>query len=65
MNLNGENEPYPVKNAKLLKQYLPQMKKRVYKNMGHPGVLPDVQGIWDYSFMGGCTEIATGQRRSL
>ena len=32
---HGENEPYPVKSARLLKQYLPQMKKRVYKGMGH------------------------------
>ncbi|MCR4838842.1 MAG: alpha/beta hydrolase [Eubacterium sp.] len=36
---HGENEPYPVKSAKLLKQYLPQMKKRVYKNMGHGQIL--------------------------
>ena len=36
---HGENEPYPVKSARLLKQYLPQMKKRVYKNMGHGQML--------------------------
>ncbi|MBR3537769.1 MAG: hypothetical protein IKN79_01690 [Eubacterium sp.] len=36
---HGENEPYPVKSANLLKQYLPQMKKRVYKNMGHGQIL--------------------------
>ena len=31
----GENEPYPKKSAKLLKKYLPQMQKRVFRNMGH------------------------------
>ena len=36
---HGENEPYPVKSARLLKQYLPQMKKRVYKGMGHGQML--------------------------
>ena len=36
---HGENEPYPVKSAKLLKHYLPQMKKRVYKGMGHGQML--------------------------
>lgn len=36
---HGENEPYPVKSAKLLKKYLPQMKKRVYKGMGHGQML--------------------------
>ena len=35
----GENEPYPVKSAKLLKKYLPQMKKRVYKGLGHGQML--------------------------
>ncbi|MBR4780946.1 MAG: alpha/beta hydrolase [Lachnospiraceae bacterium] len=36
---HGENEPYPVKSAKLLKKYLPQMKKRVFKGMGHGQML--------------------------
>ena len=36
---HGENEPYPVKSARLLKRYLPQMKKRVYKGMGHGQML--------------------------
>ena len=31
----GENEPYPAKSAKLIKKYLPQMKRRVFKGMGH------------------------------
>lgn len=36
---HGENEPYPVKSARLLKKYLPQMKKRVFKGMGHGQML--------------------------
>lgn len=36
---HGENEPYPVKSASLLGQYLPQMKKRVYRGMGHGQML--------------------------
>ena len=36
---HGENEPYPVKSAKLLKKYLPQMKKRVFKGRGHGQML--------------------------
>ena len=36
---HGENEPYPVKSAKLLKKYLPQMKKQVFKGMGHGQML--------------------------
>ena len=35
----GENEPYPVKSVRLLRKYLPQMKKRVYKGMGHGQML--------------------------
>ena len=36
---HGENEPYPVKSAKLLKKYLPQMEIRVFKGMGHGQML--------------------------
>lgn len=36
---HGENEPYPVKSARLLKKYLPQMKKKVFKGMGHGQML--------------------------
>ena len=36
---HGSNEPYPVKSARLLKSYLPQLKKRVYKDMGHGQML--------------------------
>lgn len=36
---HGENEPYPVKSASLLGRYLPQMKKRVYRGMGHGQML--------------------------
>ncbi len=35
----GENEPYPKKSAALLKNYLPQMKVRVYRGMGHGQML--------------------------
>ena len=31
----GSNELYPVKSARLLNNYLPQMKRRVFKDMGH------------------------------
>ena len=31
----GQNEPFPKKSAKLLKRYLPQMRMRVFKGMGH------------------------------
>ncbi|MCR5214476.1 MAG: alpha/beta hydrolase [Eubacterium sp.] len=41
---HGENEPYPVKSAKLLKKYLPQMKKSVYKGMGHGQMLHEHVG---------------------
>ena len=43
---HGENEPYPVKSAKLLKQYLPQMKKRVFKGMGHGQLLHEHTGVY-------------------
>ncbi|MCR4787060.1 MAG: alpha/beta hydrolase [Lachnospiraceae bacterium] len=35
----GENEPYPEKSARLLKKYLPQMRVRVFKGMGHGQML--------------------------
>ncbi|MCR5092772.1 MAG: alpha/beta hydrolase [Lachnospiraceae bacterium] len=35
----GENEPYPVRSAKLLKKYLPQMRRRMFKGMGHGQLL--------------------------
>lgn len=43
---HGENEPYPVKSAKLLKQYLPQMKKRVFKGMGHGQMLHEHTDVY-------------------
>ena len=43
---HGENEPYPVKSAKLLKQYLPQMKRRVFKGMGHGQMLHEHTDIY-------------------
>ena len=43
---HGENEPYPVKSAKLLKMYLPQMKKRVFKGMGHGQMLHEHTEIY-------------------
>ncbi|MCR5204559.1 MAG: alpha/beta hydrolase [Lachnospiraceae bacterium] len=43
---HGENEPYPVKSARLLKKYLPQLKKRVYKNMGHGQMLHEHTDIY-------------------
>ena len=43
---HGENEPYPVKSARLLKKYLPQLKKRVYKNMGHGQMLHEHTSIY-------------------
>ncbi len=36
---HGENEPYPVKSAKLLTKYLPKMKTVVYPDMGHGQML--------------------------
>lgn len=33
--LRGSREPYPRKSAAILKNYLPQMKKKVFKDMGH------------------------------
>ena len=36
---HGENESYPVKSAKILKKYLPQMKIKVFKGMGHGQML--------------------------
>ena len=35
----GTNEYFPVKSAKLLRQYLPQLQKRVFKDMGHGQLL--------------------------
>ena len=43
---HGENEPYPVKSARLLRRYLPQMKKRVYKGMGHGQMLHEHPKIY-------------------
>lgn len=42
----GENEPYPAKSAKLLKQYLPQMERRVFKGMGHGQMLHEHTDIY-------------------
>lgn len=36
---HGSNEPYPVKSAALLKQYLPQLEVSVFDNMGHGQLL--------------------------
>ena len=36
---HGSNEPYPVKSVRLLKRYLPQLKERVFDNMGHGQML--------------------------
>lgn len=35
----GEHEPYPKKSATLLQGYLPQMRTRVFKGMGHGQML--------------------------
>ncbi len=43
---HGGNEPYPVKSAGLLKHYLPQMKKSVFKNMGHGQMLHEHTEIY-------------------
>ncbi|MCR5234266.1 MAG: alpha/beta hydrolase [Lachnospiraceae bacterium] len=43
---HGENEPYPAKSARLLKKYLPQMKKRVFKGMGHGQMLHEHTRIY-------------------
>lgn len=43
---HGENEPYPVKSAKLLKKYLPQMKKKVFKGMGHGQMLHEHTNVY-------------------
>ncbi len=42
----GQNEPFPKKSAKLLKRYLPQMKIRVFKGMGHGQMLREHTGIY-------------------
>ena len=43
---HGKNEPYPVKSARRLKKYLPQMKKRVFKGMGHGQMLHEHTRIY-------------------
>ena len=43
---HGENEPYPAKSARLLKAYLPQLKKRVYKGMGHGQMLHEYPAVY-------------------
>ena len=43
---HGENEPYPVKSARLLKRYLPQMKKRIFKGMGHGQMLHEHTDVY-------------------
>lgn len=56
---HGENEPYPVKSAKLLKQYLPQLKKRVFKGMGHGQMLHEHTDVYAdrlIAFLEGCAE---------
>lgn len=35
MLINGSNEPYPRKSAKLLKTYIPYLKTKEIENMGH------------------------------
>ncbi len=35
----GSNEKYPAKSARLIKGYLPRLKRRVFRNMGHGQVL--------------------------
>lgn len=35
MFIRGTNERYPKKSARILKKYLPQLKEKVYHNMGH------------------------------
>jgi len=32
---HGENEPYPVESAKMLKEYMPQMETEIFPGMGH------------------------------
>ena len=49
---HGENEPYPVKSAKLLKQYLPQMETRVYKGMGHGQMLHEHTDVYAERLLG-------------
>ncbi len=36
---HGSNEPYPVKSARLLKEYLPQLEVRIFDGMGHGQML--------------------------
>jgi pimeloyl-ACP methyl ester carboxylesterase len=43
---HGSNEPYPVKSAKLLRRYLPQLKKRVFMNMGHGQMLHEHPAVY-------------------
>jgi hypothetical protein len=35
----GENEPYPLKSIKLLHRYLPAIKVRMFRGMGHGQLL--------------------------
>ena len=42
----GENEPYPVRSAKLLKKYLPQMRRRMFKGMGHGQLLHEHTSVY-------------------
>ena len=46
LHYRGENEPYPVKSARLLKKYLPQMKVCVFKGMGHGQLLNEHTGAY-------------------
>ena len=42
----GENEPYPAKSAGLLKKYLPQMKRRIFRGMGHGQMLHEHTSVY-------------------
>lgn len=42
----GEHELYPRKTARLLHQYLPQMRVRVFKGMGHGQLLHEHPGFY-------------------
>ena len=48
----GENEPYPVKSARLLRKYLPQMRVRVFKGMGHGQMLNEHTGAYAKRLLG-------------
>lgn len=47
----GENEPYPLKTVKLLRRYLPAIKVRMFKGMGHGQLLHEHPAFYLKSLM--------------